>query len=90
MHCAHMDGQESSTGAHIKLSAPSQCPHAFCQQPASVSLPTKSFRSDQLRWAVLGPSAHLENGIVLVRYIDRALPPILVDSGRPLTVALRI
>jgi hypothetical protein len=90
VHCANMDGQESSTGAHIELSGSVQCPHAFCKQPASASLPTKGFRSDQLKWTVLGSNAHLVNGIVLVRYIDKALPPILVDSGRPLSVALRI
>ena len=90
MHCAHMDGQESSTGAHFERTASSQCPHAFCKQPASASLPTKSFQSDQLKWTVLGPSAHLGNGIDLVRYVDKAPPPILVDSVRPLTLALRI
>jgi hypothetical protein len=90
MHCAHMDGQESSKGAHIGLTASSECSHVLCKQPASESLPTKVFQSDQLKWTVLRPSADLENGIILARYIDKGPPPILVDSGRPLTVALRI
>jgi hypothetical protein len=92
MHCAHMDGQESATGAHIELtaSASSQCALAFCTQPVSANLPAKAFESDQLKWTVNHPASHFEGGIIAVRYVDRHPPPILIDDYRPLTVALRI
>lgn len=89
MHCVQMDGQEGSNGAHAEPAALSHCPHAFCKQPASVSLPAKGFQPNQLKWTVR-PGAQFENGAIPVRYVDKAPPPILIDSGCPLTVALRI
>lgn len=89
-HCANMDGQESSLAAHVELTASSQCIHAVCAQPVSVNLPTKTFQSDQLKWTVSHPALHVEGSIVPVFHIDEAPPPIPIDSGRPLTVALRI
>ena len=90
MHCAHMNGQEGSLTAHFELTASSQCTHTFCEQLASASLPTKGFQSNQLKQVVLRPAAQLESGIIPVRYVDKAPPPILVDSGSHLTIALRI
>ena len=90
MHCAHMDGRESSLASHVEVTASSQCTHAFCAQPVSANLPTKAFESDQLKWTVSHPASYLEGGIIAVRYVDKAPPPILIDYERPLTVALRI
>ena len=90
MHCAHMDGHESSLAAHVELAASSQCTHTFCTQPLSVNLPTKAFQTDQLKWTVSHPASHLEGGLIAVRYVDKAPPPILIDYDRPLTLPLRI
>jgi hypothetical protein len=90
MHCAQMDGQESSLAVHVELTASSQCTHSFCAQPVSVNLPTKAFQSDQLKWALSHEASHLEGGVIPFLYIDRAPPPIPVASDRPLTVTLRI
>lgn len=90
MHCAHMHGMGDSSSAHLELTAYPSCAHNFCDLTSRASLPAKAFQIDQLTWTIDHPAARLENDLVAVNYVDTSPSPIVLDSNRPLTVALRI
>lgn len=91
MHCDPMESQDGMRSVRAGVAASPHCAHPLCEQSVSAVLPSKSFQPRLSQWDMMLPaSVAVDAGALLIRTVDRAPPPRLNDSRRPLALPLRV
>lgn len=91
MHCDPMESQDGKRSVQAGVATSPHCAHPLCKQSVSAGLPNKNLQPKLLQWDMMLPAAvAFDAGAPLISPVDRAPPPRLKDSRRPLTLPLRV